>query len=440
MKRFHYSLTMQIWLMMVVTTVSFALIFGVFIYHAISNEGQHQLTMEHQQIMANPEAAQWLGTEREEIIHYLIHADTEAWQYFCRNAWVPGLREQKNVSETVIAELVPDESMHEFAMMDPYGRHWLISYLSGSDQYLVSAFFPSVKREILPILGLTLIVLLLGMAHAVIMHRYVVRPIHQLTVYAGQIAARCPLTPFNSRHSAKEVGELIEAMNDMQCLLRKNDEEQQAFLQSISHDLKTPVAVILAHAQALIDGVYVGSAEHNAEVIKAEAARLQDKIQKILYYNTLEYMMSSAEDWQFVNVPELLDDLTRRFSAMRPNLHWQTETRPAWIHADEENLRVALENILDNALRYAHEKIEISNACADDMVIITIANDGAPIEHHQLESLFHQLSKGKNGNFGLGLFISYKIITCSGGTIAAYNVSNGVQFVITLPEAKNKEV
>lgn len=67
-------------------------------------------------------------------------------------------------------------------------------------------------------------------------------------------------------------------MNRMQKELKKIDEEEKMFLQSISHDLKTPVMVIMSHAQAIIDGMYIESVEETAEIIKDEAAILEKKL------------------------------------------------------------------------------------------------------------------------------------------------------------------
>ena len=434
MKRWRYSLRGQIWLMLMVATVAFAVSFGVIFYHALSNEGQRRLAAEHQQIVEDPEAITWLG--KEDTAHFLVADDELSWQSFKRNAQVPGRHGRERMYRTIMAEMALDKSMQSFTLMDRKGYYWLISYLPESDQYLISAFYPAVREVVAPIVALTLLVVLLGVAHALMVSRCVIRPIHQLAEYAGHIAARRWQPPLASRASAREVAELIEAMNDMQRLLRQSDEEQQAFLQSISHDLKTPVAVIVAHAQAIMDGVYVGSAENNACVIQAEALRLQEKIQKILYYNTLDYSLADDTGWQLVEVPALLHELADRFAALAPHLHWQVDAEPGWVRADEENLRVALENILDNALRYASTQISLSCTCSAGYVVITIFNDGEAIEAARLESIFDQLSKGKKGNFGLGLFISRKIISCLGGQIAARNAADGVRFVITLPKAE----
>ena len=434
MKRRQYSLSRQIWLMMMTAAAIFALVFGIIIYGVITKEGQSGMLEQHRQIAAEPELLGWLDGQ-EDTIHCLVANTPEAWRDFQQMIQTQdchGWHRSKNP----LAGLELNETMQGFRFTGRQHTLWLITYLPESGQYLVSVFYPSLRHVAWPILGLTIIVVLLGIAHSVMVTRYVIRPIHQLALYAGDIAAKRWRPPMTSAKSAEEVGELIEAMNAMQSQLQSSEAEQQDFLQSISHDLKTPVAVIIGHAQAILDGVYVRSLEHNAAVIEEEARRLDNKIGKILYYNTLDYSLSNdcAEDYTAVD--ELLEDLAVRFGALAPHLKWQVQTQPADAAASEENLRVALENILDNALRYAKTAISLENSLQGDQLVVAIANDGDPIAPQRLERIFDQLSKDASGNFGLGLFISRKIITHYGGTITAKNMPGGVCFQVTLPKAR----
>ena len=432
MKSRRYSLSRQIWLMMMLAAVIFALVFGGVIYYVGSREGENHMMAQHRQIAAEPELIYWLDA-RSDTAHYLVDNTPEAWQTFLQSVQVPGRHGWQRPGRT-LAKLELNETMQGARWEERHNTHWLITYLPERDQYLISAFYPSLRRVILPILGLTAIVILLGFAHSAMVLRLVIKPVHQLAIYADDIAAKRWRQPMDSASSAEEIGELIEAMNDMQIQLQRNEAEQQTFLQSISHDLKTPVAVIMAHAQAIQDGVYVGSPENNAAVILEEARRLEDKIRKVLYYNTLDYSLSSGGG-ETTAVAELLEDLAARFGTMESKVSWQLALQAGEAAADEENLRVALENILDNALRYAHSIICLANTIQEGWVTITIANDGEPIAPRQLERIFDQLSKGSNGNFGLGLFISRKIIKHYGGQITAENTADGVTFIITLPAA-----
>lgn len=438
MKKQRQSLFHQIWVMMMAAAIVFALIFGSIIYHVSSWEGEKQMAAQHQQLAAEPEALRWLAGG-ETVAHYFVDNEPEAWRSFLASVPVAGQYDWPgDLSEAVAAKL-PEAQQGECWTKRGHTR-WMVTYLPETDRYLVSVFYLASRRVLLPILGLTAVVILLGMAHSALVTRYVIRPVHKLAAYAGAIAAKRWPKPMASEGSAAEIAELIEAMNDMQLQLRRSEAEQQTFLQSISHDLKTPVAVIMAHAQAIEDGVYVGSPENNAAVILEEARRLEEKIRKILYYNTLDYSLSTGDQGGSTAVAELLEDLAARFGAMDGKITWQLTLEAGEAAADEENLRVALENILDNALRCAHSAISLSDTLQDGWVTITIANDGEPIPPEQLERIFDQLNKGANGRFGLGLFISRKIITYYGGQITARNTADGAAFDVTLPAAgRNRE-
>lgn len=428
MKKRQFSLTKHIWLMIMLATMIFAAIFGAIIYHVSYKEAQEQLLQEHRQLAQTPEALRWMANS-DDTLHWLLATDGQSLflqRYGNRHEF------EQLPEQWLAAQL--DESMQE-ATFKLHHQQLLITYLPQQEQYLISTLDQPIVQMLGPLLGLMVIFLFLGAAHSIMATGYVVKPIYQLSAYAQHIAARQWQEPIDSSASAVEIGQLIDAMNHMQQQLKQNDDEQQAFLQSISHDLKTPVAVIIGHAQAIIDGIYVHSAEHNAQIIVDEALRLEDKIKKILYYNTLDYSLANDPQDTDVDIPQLLHDLAARFSALTPELTWHIDTSPVQGAADEENLRVALENILDNALRYAHSQITLHNTTACGRITITIANDGEPIEPERLERIFDQLSKGPNGNFGLGLFISRKIITHYGGTITADNTADGVQFIITLPQS-----
>ncbi|MCL2060762.1 MAG: ATP-binding protein [Oscillospiraceae bacterium] len=102
---------------------------------------------------------------------------------------------------------------------------------------------------------------------------------------------------------------------------------------------------------------------------------------------------------------------------------------------DEEKFVVAIENILDNALRYAKTKITVTAKKGQKSVRIEIHDDGDGIEPENIDKIFLSLYKDKTGNYGLGLAITKKIITYFGGSVTAANKENGVSFVIDYPLA-----
>lgn len=149
-------------------------------------------------------------------------------------------------------------------------------------------------------------------------------------------------------------------MNRMQKELKRADEEEKTFLQSISHDLKTPVMVIMSHAEAIIDGVYIDSIEKTAEIIKDEATRLEKKINQMLYLNTLDYLLENSGKNTYINLHDLLLRIISRFEVINSKIEWNLDLDDVTIMGDVDKIQVCIENILDNAQRYAEEKICIS--------------------------------------------------------------------------------
>jgi len=117
----------------------------------------------------------------------------------------------------------------------------------------------------------------IGFVTAKVVANYISKPLKELEDYTVRIAQKDWKTPIDIKNE-DEIGRLADSMNRMQRELKRADEEEKMFLQSISHDLKTPVMVIMSHAEAIIDGIFVKSSEENAEIIRDEAIRLKIKL------------------------------------------------------------------------------------------------------------------------------------------------------------------
>ncbi|MFL0197841.1 ATP-binding protein [Clostridium sp. WILCCON 0269] len=265
---------------------------------------------------------------------------------------------------------------------------------------------------------------------------YISRPLKELENYTKRIASKHWGEPIKIK-SNDEIGSLANSMNVMQKKLKYAEENEKLFFQSISHDLKTPVMVIMSHAEAIMDGVYIDSVEKTAEIIKDESVNLERKIKKVLYLNTLEYMLENNIRNENINLQDILNDIIHRFQAFNSNIRWDLNIKNSIILANKEKVIVSIENILDNALRYAKTTIKIALKREDNFATIEIYNDGNTIESKNIERIFDSMYKGKKGNFGLGLAISKKIIDFYNGDIKAVNRENGVSFIIKYP-IKNK--
>ena len=264
---------------------------------------------------------------------------------------------------------------------------------------------------------------------------YISKPLKKLENYTREIADKNWVEPIKIDND-EEIGKLARSMNIMQKKLKYADENEKIFLQSISHSLKTTVMVIMSHAQAIIDGVYIDSPERTAEIIKDESIGLEKKIKQILYLNTLEYTLENnleSEKNKSMDLRDVVSDMVDKFKVVSDDIKWELETSSCIIFANEEKIKVCLENILDNALRYAESIIKIRLERNDNFAVMEIYDDGKHIDEDSIKLIFNHMYKDKTGNFGLGLAISKKIIDFYNGTIEAVNREKGVSFIIKHP-------
>lgn len=302
------------------------------------------------------------------------------------------------------------------------GKSYLISYMPNMNDssllYLVSY--------------IGIIFIIIGFFTAKLVAGHISKPLKELENYTVKIAHKDWKEPINIK-SDDEIGRLAESMSRMQDELKHADEEEKMFLQSISHDLKTPVMVIMSHAEAIIDGVYIDSAEKTAEIIRDEAICLEKKIKQMLYLNTLDYVMENNGQDTEIDMHDLLMHIVNRFELVNSKIEWDLDIDRVFIKGDADKIQVSIENILDNALRYAESKIRINLKQYNSYAALEIYNDGPCIDDKHLGHIFDNLYKDKTGNFGLGLAISKKIVDFYKGDIKAVNREKGVSFLVRYP-------
>lgn len=305
---------------------------------------------------------------------------------------------------------------------DSTGQTYLISYMPNmQDNNILYAVI---------IIGLCFIAI--GFLAAKLVANNISKPLKDLQDFTVRIAHKDWKEPIKVK-SNDEIGKLAVSMNRMQVELKHADEEEKMFLQSISHDLKTPVMVIMSHAEAIIDGVYIDTIEKNAEIIRDESICLEKKIKQILYLNTLDYILENNSEDTEIDLHSLILRIINRFEVINSKIEWDLNINEITINANIDKIQVCIENILDNALRYAEEKISVSLKREDSFAVLEIYNDGPNIPDNHVGHVFDHLYKDKTGNFGLGLAICKKIIDFYNGQIDVINRDKGVSFIIKIP-------
>ncbi|MBL4933747.1 sensor histidine kinase [Clostridium paridis] len=304
---------------------------------------------------------------------------------------------------------------------------------NGDKAYLIT-FIPNIQDNTIlyTVIIIGLVFIAIGFLTAKLVANYISKPLKELEDHTVRIAHKDWKEPIIIKNE-DEIGRLAEAMNRMQKELKIADQEEKMFLQSISHDLKTPVMVIMSHAEAIIDGVYIDSVEKTAEIIKEEAISLEKKIKQLLYLNTLDYVLGNGNEDSEFNLNELLIHIISRLEVVNSKIEWDLDLDKISINGNKDKIKVAIENILENGLRYAESTIKVKLKKENESAILEIYNDGPNIPEKSINHIFENLYKDKTGNFGLGLAITKKIIDFYNGEIKAVNRDNGVSFIIKYP-------
>ena len=208
-----------------------------------------------------------------------------------------------------------------------------------------------------------------------------------------------------------EIGELADALVSMRDELLRQEKTKEEMIHNISHDLKTPIATIKSYGESIKDGIYpYDTLEKSVDVIIENADRLEAKVHSLLFMNRVEYLISQDCEGISSNMQEIVETVVQNTKFIKPEITIQTDLEEVWFDGLAEPWRVAVENILENALRYAKTTIDIHLSEEEGL---TIANDGPCMDEDRIKVLFKPYEKGQGGKFGLGLSIVSKVVNAN---------------------------
>ena len=234
-----------------------------------------------------------------------------------------------------------------------------------------------------------------------------------------------------------EIGELADALVSMRDELLRQEKTKEEMIHNISHDLKTPIVTIKSYGESIKDGIYpYDTLEKSVDVIIENADRLEAKVHSLLFMNRVEYLISQDCEGISSNMQEIVETVVQNTKFIKPEITIQTDLEEVWFDGLAEPWRVAVENILENALRYAKTTIDIHLSEEEGL---TIANDGPCMDEDRIKVLFKPYEKGQGGKFGLGLSIVSKVVNANHYEVCGENTADGVIFRINKPKTETKK-
>lgn len=227
---------------------------------------------------------------------------------------------------------------------------------------------------------------------------------------------------------------------------REAERLKSTFISVVSHELKTPVALIKGYADALNreDANWDhGTIQNGLAVIEEEADRLTELIENLLAASKLqaEAMNLNMDD---VNLPMLASLSLERFETQTNQHTLITDFAADFpvISGDNVRLRQVIDNLVSNAIKYSPQggTITIRGTYDDEWVQVSVIDEGKGLPPDQLERVFERFYRVENGlaqkapGTGLGLYLAHAVITAHNGSIwAENNPQGGATFSFILP-------
>ncbi len=241
----------------------------------------------------------------------------------------------------------------------------------------------------------------------------------------------------------KTISELKSANNELQMDIEKKiqiDEMRKEFLSNVSHELKTPLALIQGYAEGLQECIHedAESRDFYCEVIMDEADKMNQMVKKLLTLNQLEFGNDAVTMERF-DLTELIRGVIQSASILLKQneitLTFQTDM-PMYVWADEFKVEEVMTNYLSNAIHHAdgEKKIDIKYTQKADCVRVSVFNTGKPIPEEDIDRIwikFYKVDKARTreyGGSGIGLSIVKAIMDSFHRDCGVINHASGVEF------------
>ena len=278
----------------------------------------------------------------------------------------------------------------------------------------------------------------------ILLSRSISRPIRELTKATHNMADG-NLGQQVIVRSRDEIGELAQSFNKMSADLARSFNLRKQMTADIAHELRTPLSLILGHAEGVHDGVMQPS-RANFEIIREEAERLEHLVSDLRTLSLADAGELSVE-FQPVNLNELMSDVHTHYLTLfnQKRITLDLETAPGILTANLDPSRFAqvLNNILDNALRYTPEggRVELKTQLTENRIQLSVKDSGEGVSSEEAQHLFdrfYRVSESRNrndGGSGLGLAIAKSIVEMHKGRIwAESEKGKGLKVVLELPK------
>ncbi len=248
--------------------------------------------------------------------------------------------------------------------------------------------------------------------------------------------------------TSKELEKISEQLKNANNQLLKKDRQKDEFLDTVTHELRTPITAIRAASEILHDDEDIPEElkKQFLQNIISESDRLNRLIDKILdleKFETGKQHIHLAEYQLPQTIQKAIQPLQQLMNHHQIDFKMNLDASVNQAFYDEERLIQVINNLISNAIKFCNGWIELKASEIQNQIQIQVSNNGKNIAEDELEAIFDKFYQAQNQNIkkpigsGLGLAITKQIVEAHQGKIWAENTQNGVVFTVHIPKNKH---
>lgn len=240
-----------------------------------------------------------------------------------------------------------------------------------------------------------------------------------------------------------EVGQLAAALNDMIIKLKTNNILRQRFLAGVAHEIRTPLTILRANLEGMIDGV-IPQNEAQLNSLNEEVNRITRMVEDLRELSLLEAGQLRLEFVE-TDINKIINNIVAKLQPLaetkRISLGMKLKDIPMLI-ADESRVNQIINNLVINALNYtpADGHVDITTSYDMENIRLDVADTGIGIAAEHLEHIFDHFYRAdssrskKSGGTGLGLAVVKQLVAAHGGQVSVISsIGQGSTFTVLLP-------
>lgn len=317
---------------------------------------------------------------------------------------------------------------------------YLPDYLNEHDKAFIEAF----NRVLI---GVGIFSLLFALLLGTIMSRRLSSPISRIIAAAGSISKGFYNERIAQSENITEIIELTSTINNLAESLEKQEALRKRLTGDVAHELRTPLATLQSHMEAMIDGIWPADAERlrscHEEIVRI--GKLVGDLEKLTKYENEKLLLEKSG----FDVGELAKRLIQNFESqfLSKGIRLEFIENQALVYADRDKISQVLVNLFSNALKFTSEggRVAVRVSKEQGFARLIVEDNGSGIPQEDLPYIFerfYRADKSRNrltGGSGIGLTISRAIVNAHGGSIEVESTQGrGTKFTVILPESSRQ--